>query len=78
VLALPEEGLIVSISAPPPMDHVQLYTPAGCDYLGLEPVSNMPDAVNRIEDVEDEGLVVLEPGQSLTAYVEVGVRVSSD
>jgi aldose 1-epimerase len=78
VLALPEAGLIVSISAPPPIDHLQLYTPAGCDYLGLEPVSNMPDAINRMEDVEDQGLVVLEPGASLTAYLEIGVRVSSD
>jgi aldose 1-epimerase len=77
-LSLPEEGLIVSISARPPMDHLQLYTPAECDYFGLEPVSNMPDAVNRMEDVADQGLVVLAPGESLTAHVEIGVRVSAD
>ncbi len=78
VVRLPEDGVSVVLSSSPPMDHLQLYTPPGRNYIGLEPVSNMPDAINRIDDVADQGLVVLQPGQMLTAWVEMGVRLSGD
>ena len=56
------------------MDHLQVYTPAGRDFLGLEPVSNMPDAVNRMDIEADQGLVVLAPGEVLHATVVIAVH----
>ena len=61
------------LSAGPPMDHLQVYTPAGQDFLGLEPVSNMPDAVNRIGTEADQGLRILQPGERLHAVVTLAV-----
>jgi len=75
-VALPEDGLTLVLEAGPPLDHLQLYTPAGRDFMGLEPVTNMPDAINRMEDVADQGLVVLAPGEMLTAVVRMGVRAA--
>ena len=67
VLSRPESRLTLTLESGPPLDHLQLYTPAGRDYIGLEPVSNMPDAVNRMDEVSDNGMVVLPPGGSLVA-----------
>ncbi len=69
----PEQGVVLTLSAAPPLDHLQLYTPAGQDFLGLEPVSNMPDALNRMDDTEDGGLVVLQPGETLSAEITATV-----
>ena len=74
----PEDGLTIVLNAAAPLDHLQVYTPAGRDFLGLEPVSNMPDAVSRMEEAADHGLVVLQPGEVLTGTVELGVRVDGD
>ena len=71
VVTRPEDGLSVAVSAAVPLDHLQLYTPAGRDFIGLEPVSNMPDAINRMDDVADQGMVVLKPGDVLGGWVEV-------
>jgi aldose 1-epimerase len=78
VVTMPEEGFAVVVAAGPPLDHLQVYTPAGRDYLGLEPVSNMPDAINLMETVSDHGLVVLPPGGTLKAVVTIGLRVAAD
>ena len=47
----------------------RLYTPVGEAFCGIEPVSNMPDAINRIDDTPDQGLVVLKPGEMLGGTV---------
>ena len=74
----PENGLLLTVSAGPPLDHLQLYTPAGRDYMGLEPVSNMPDGLNRMQDDADDGLVVLQPGEALTANIALHVKPAGD
>ncbi len=77
-VAMPEQGVSLTLAAEPPMDHLQVYTPAGRDFLGLEPVTNMPDAINRIDADADQGLRVLAPGETLRATVTMGLRVGSD
>jgi aldose 1-epimerase len=72
-VAWPENGLSVQLQAGLPFDHVQLYTPPGRDFLGLEPVSNMPDAINRIEDISDGGLRLLAPGETLSGSIRLVV-----
>ncbi len=77
VVTQPERGMMLTLSAGPPTDHLQLYTPAGRDFIGLEPVSNMPDALGRMDDVADGGLVVLQPGRVLAAEIWMHVRQMS-
>ena len=71
---MPESGTTLVLTSGPPMDHLQVYTPAGRDFLGLEPVSNMPDAVNRIDSEADQGLRVLASGETLRALVAIAVH----
>jgi aldose 1-epimerase len=69
----PEHDLTLTLTATLPLDHLQLYTPAGRDFLGLEPVSNMPDAINRMDAVSDQGLRVLAPGARLEGMVRFSI-----
>jgi aldose 1-epimerase len=73
-IALLDERLSLHIEAATPFDHFQVYTPAGRDFMGLEPVSNMPDAINRIESTADHGLTWLDPGATLSGLVRLWVE----
>jgi len=75
-LLMPEHQLVLHIEAGPPLDHFQVYTPMGQDYCGLEPVSNMPDGINRMGSISDQGMVMLAPGQSLMSRVTFSSFVS--
>jgi aldose 1-epimerase len=70
----PEHDLALCIDAAPPLDHLQLYTPAGRDFFGLEPVSNMPDAINRLDSDAGQGLQILGPGESLAASIRLSIE----
>jgi aldose 1-epimerase len=69
----PRENLTLRLHTSPPLDHLQLYTPPGRDFFGLEPVSNMPDAINRMDTVADNGLTLLAPGETLRAIIRFEV-----
>ena len=69
----PAVDLSLTVSSGPPFDHLQLYTPTGHSYFGLEPVSNMPDAVNRMGEVADNGLRVLAAGETLAGRIRFDV-----
>lgn len=60
----PSRALRLTLTAAPPLGHLQLYTPPGHGYFGLEPVSHMPDAVHRLGQ-SGTGLKVLAPGEEL-------------
>jgi aldose 1-epimerase len=70
----PSAGRRLVLEAGLPFDHIQLYTPPLRDFFGLEPVSNMPDAINRMEQVADNGLRVLSPGEVLEGRIRFGVE----
>jgi len=72
----PGPGLKLQIHTDPPLDHLQLYTPPGRDFLGLEPVSNMPDAINRMDVESDNGLVILQPGEMLQGTIQLTVAIN--
>ena len=72
----PGAGLKLQIHTDPPLDHLQLYTPPGRDFLGLEPVSNMPDAINRMDVESDNGLVILQPGEMLQGTIQLTVAIN--
>ncbi len=52
--------------------HLVLYTPVGRDYFAVEPVSNMSNAINH-QDLADNGLVSLQPGDRLEATISFAV-----
>jgi aldose 1-epimerase len=72
-IAWPAAGRGLEITADACFGHAVVYTPAGGPDFAFEPVSNMNDAINRMEIVPDHGLVVLAPGAALTGLVRFAV-----
>jgi aldose 1-epimerase len=58
---------LLDIEAEAPLDFLVLYTPPGEPFFCAEPVSNITDAFNRLE--EGTGCMVLAPGESRSARV---------
>lgn len=50
----------------PGSDHTVIYTPQEHDYFCVEPVSHVPNAVNRTEDAAATGLRMLAPGEIMS------------
>ncbi|CAO3421092.1 aldose 1-epimerase [Azospirillum doebereinerae] len=71
-LEWPGLGLSLTLRAEGPFGHLIVYAPAGEDYLCLEPVSHMTDALNR-PDEPDAGVIALPPGERLTGVVRFQV-----
>ena len=67
-LAWPDRGIALSVSADAALAHLVVYIPPGRDYLCIEPVANMVDALNRM-DRPGHGLTVLAPGATLRGSV---------
>lgn len=72
-LTWPDVGLRLSITADDLFGHLVIYSPAGEEYLCVEPVSHMTDAVNRAGEPES-GLRVLMPGERLSGTVRFRVE----
>ena len=70
-LEWPEEGLCLRLRAGEPLHWLHVYLPPGEAFVCLEPVSQMPDALNRPEPPALTGVRVLAPGASLSATVRV-------
>jgi len=77
-IVLPEERLRLELEAGAPLRWLHLYSPPGLDFFCVEPVSQMPDAVNRPEGAAVTGLKRLAPGERLEARVTLRVRDMSD
>lgn len=61
------------VDADPAFTHLVVYAPEGGDYLCVEPVTHMTDAVNHADE-PDAGLRTLSPGQRLTGSVRFQVQ----
>ena len=62
-------GHTLSIEADELFRHLIVYTPSGQDFFCVEPVSHMPDAINRMNSITDNGLRILAPGEALRGQV---------
>lgn len=70
MIAWPEDGLSLEITADAALNRLCVYAPADADIFCVEPVSQITDAVNFAADgrpAEATGLHVLEPGETWTA-----------
>jgi aldose 1-epimerase len=68
------EHAVVELRASPGMDFLQLYTPPGKSWFCAEPMSQMPDAINRGTGAWPTGLHWLAPGESLQSWMTIRVR----
>lgn len=66
-------GRTVLVDASHNAGWAQVYAPRGETFVCVEPVTHRPDAVHAPSD-EATGLVVLEPGQSLTMSMTIGIE----
>src|SRR5258708_7183929 len=57
------------IHADPVLRNLQVYTPIGADFFCVEPVSHVPDAINRPALPDDQAMSVLPPGETLTCQM---------
>jgi aldose 1-epimerase len=73
IITRPEHGLSLTISADDIFRHAVVYTPDDKPYFAVEPASNMTDAVNRMDSVDDHGLRKLQPGGTLERQVRFTV-----
>lgn len=72
-IAWPDKGLCVTIRAPG-MRHLVVYIPPGRDFLAVEPVQNVTDALNRMETEPDHGMTILAPGETMAARMTFTVE----
>jgi len=72
-LEWPGLGLSLTLQAEGPFGHLLVYAPPGENYLCLEPVTHMTDALNR-PDEPDAGVIALPPGERLTGSVRFRIR----
>jgi aldose 1-epimerase len=70
----PGSKLDLTLTATETLRHLQLFTPAGRDYAGVEPVSAIPDALNRAH-VPGSGYRCLAPGHALEATLRLAARL---
>ncbi|MCE2565972.1 aldose 1-epimerase [Komagataeibacter sp. FNDCF1] len=71
-LRWPRRGYALTVEAGPELGHLVVFTPPGQPYIGLEPVSNMNDGLNRAA-IADSGVRVLAPGQKMEGHIRMTV-----
>ncbi|HVS78338.1 MAG TPA: aldose 1-epimerase [Steroidobacteraceae bacterium] len=75
-ILLPEERLRLTLTASPALRWLHLYSPPGKDFFCVEPVSQMPNAVNRSAPPAITGHRLLAPGERFEARVTLSVAGS--
>ncbi len=68
------DGARILIETGAPLDHLVFHVPPGGAYCCIEPVSHVADAFNlAASGVEGTGLRILQPGETLSATVRIGL-----
>ena len=73
-LTFPDRKLALVMDAEALFSHCIVFVPPGKDFFCVEPVSHMPDAVNRMSEVKDHGLRILAPNERLVGAARIGVE----
>ena len=72
----PETGLRLSIHAERVFGHVVVFVPPGRDFVCVEPVSHLANAINMTaHDPKDTGLRVLGPGETLKGSIRFTAEI---
>ena len=68
------DGARILIETGAPLDHLVFHVPPGGAYCCLEPVTHVADAFNlAASGVGGTGLRILQPGETLSATVRIGL-----
>ena len=70
-VSLRDELLDIRITSS--LTNLVVFTQPGRDFVAIEPVSHVNNAINRLEDRSSLGLVTLEPGQTWSAQMTIDV-----
>lgn len=70
----PQDGFAVLLKGSAELGHLHLYMPPGADFFCAEPVSHMPDALNRPEPPDQTGLRILQPGEMMTVQMRISLE----
>ncbi|GGK18389.1 aldose 1-epimerase [Salinarimonas ramus] len=73
-IVFPDLRLALAISADAAFTHCVVFVPPGKDFFCVEPVSHMPDAINRMPEVKDHGLRILAPNERIVASARIAVE----
>ncbi len=65
---------IVTLSSDPVFSKLVVYVPPGEDYFCVEPISHAPNALNSTLPTEQTGLIVLQPGQTLSGTIRINLQ----
>ena len=76
-ISLPEQRLRLALTASRALHWLHIYSPPGKDFFCVEPVSQMPNAVNRSAPPAMTGQRLLAPAERLDARVTLSV-INSD
>jgi aldose 1-epimerase len=76
-IRLPEERLRLALTASKALHWLHIYSPPGLDFFCIEPVSHMPNAINRSAPPAITGQKLLAPGERFDVRVTLSV-VNSD
>lgn len=75
VIEWPEWRARLVMAADPPLDFLVIFAPPGRDFFCVEPVSQVPDALNlAAAGRTDTGLLTLDPGHRLTTAVSLSLE----
>ena len=74
-LLIERENMCVSLTASDELGLLHVYAPIGADFFCAEPVSHMPDALNRLG--EPDQMQVLQPGEIFKASIRYLVEKSA-
>jgi aldose 1-epimerase len=72
-ILLPAERLRLALTASHALHWLHIYSPPDKDFFCIEPVSHMPNAVNRSAPPPVTGLKLLAPGERYDARVTLSV-----
>ncbi|WP_052340888.1 aldose 1-epimerase [Salinarimonas rosea] len=73
-IVYPDRRLALAVTADALFGHCVVFVPPGKDFFCVEPVSHMPDAINRMPEVKDHGLRILAPNERLVASARIAVE----
>ena len=69
-ISWPEWKLRLSMETKPPLDYLIIYSPTGEDFFCVEPVSNVTDGFNMMENnIKGHGTKILNPGEEMEGKV---------
>jgi aldose 1-epimerase len=66
------------VTMSPHITSIQVYAPLGKNFVAIEPQFNLPDPYNKNWGNVDTGMVLLQPGQSVTWRVRLELFTPKD